>query len=78
MSLNKYTLCIADQNNMIQRTDKQYRARDELAAAKKAYRDNKQFNIVYILNEESKQVFVYDTSSFFQEKKGFKRNRYGK
>ena len=78
MSLNKFTLCIIDENNNIVRTDKQYRGRDEIAAAKKAYRDNKQFDIIYILNEDSNDVFVYDTSTFFQEKKSFKRNRYQK
>jgi len=78
MVLNRYTLCVIDENNNIKRTDRQYRARDVLAAAKKAYRDNKEINIIYILDEESNNVFVYETSNFFQEKKSFKRTRYQK
>ncbi len=76
MVLNRYRLCNVGEDNNIIKTDKLYRAKDSLAGAKKAFRDNKSLNIIYILEEDTNQVYVYDTSSFFQEKKSFKKDRY--
>ena len=75
MALHKYTLCTLEEGNKFQRTDKEYRARDPLAAAKKAFRSNKHMNPIYILDNDTTQVFVYDTSTFFTVKKEFKKNR---
>ena len=75
MALQKYTLCTLESGNIFQKTDKEFRARDSLSAAKKAFRSNKKLNPVYILDNDTSQVFVYDTSTFFTVKKDFKKNR---
>lgn len=75
MALRKFTLCTLQQDNHFHKTDREFRARDELSAAKKAFRSNKTLNPIYILDNDSKQVFVYDTSTFFTVKKEFKKNR---
>tara|TARA_B100000401_G_scaffold426073_1_gene356310 strand:+ start:819 stop:1052 length:234 start_codon:yes stop_codon:yes gene_type:complete len=75
MALRKFTLCILEQDNRFEKTDKEFRARDPLSAAKKAFRSNKSLNPVYILDNDTTQVFVYDTSTFFTVKKEFKKHR---
>ena len=75
MALRKFTLCTLELDNRFQKTENEYRARDPLAAAKKAFRGNKSLNPVYILDNDTQQVFVYDTSTFFTVKKEFKKNR---
>ena len=75
MALRKFTLCTLEPDNRFQKTEKEYRARDPLTAAKKAFRGNKTLNPVYILDNDTQQVFVYDTSTFFTFKKEFKKRR---
>ena len=75
MALRKFTLCTLEPDNKFQKTDNEYRARDPLAAAKKAFRGNKHMNPICILDNDTTQVFVYDTSTFFTVKIEFKKNR---
>lgn len=52
-----------------------YRARDSLAAAKKAYRQHKLFKNIYILDTSTNLIYEYDTSTFFSKKKDFQLKR---
>ena len=75
MALRKFTLCTFEQDNRFEKTDREFRARDVLAAAKKAFRSNKKLNPIYIRDNDTQQVFVYDTSTFFTVKKEFNKTR---
>jgi len=46
-----------------------YKAKDSLKAAKKAFRDNKHLERVYVYNEETKTVHTYLTELFFKDRK---------
>jgi len=49
--------------------DKIFKAKTPLKAAKKAYRDDKSLEKIYLYQEREKKVYVFDTSSFFTVKK---------
>tara|TARA_Y100000816_G_scaffold204073_1_gene150431 strand:+ start:275 stop:511 length:237 start_codon:yes stop_codon:yes gene_type:complete len=73
--LNLYIQCILNENNGFSKTDQKFRARNSLAAAKKAFRNNKNLLKVYILDTDDSKVYAYDTKSFFKVKKPFQKNR---
>lgn len=73
--LKLYILCIKNLDNTFTKTDKQFRARNTMSAAKKAYRDNKNLLEVYILNPDDKKVYMYKTEQFFTKKKDFQLTR---
>ena len=52
-----------------------YRARDSLAAAKKAYRQHKPTKNIYILDTNTNRINEYDTSTCFSKKKDFQLKR---
>lgn len=67
-----FIMCVLDENNEFTPTNNIYKARDSLAAAKKAFRVHKNFNPVYILNTNNNKIYEYDTSTFFTKKKDHK------
>lgn len=67
-----FVLCNIKSDNSFELTDKIYRARSSLCAAKKAYKDNKQLKIVFILNTDNREIHQFDTSTFFTKKKEHK------
>ena len=73
--LKSYILCFMNESKGFTKTEQQFRARDSLAAAKKAYRINKHLKDLYILDVEEEQVSLYATSTFFTVKKEHKLNR---
>ena len=73
-NLNTYFLC-KNNNNSIIITNKMYRARNPLSAAKKAFREHKSYIIIYIYDEDQKQIYTYDTNTFFTYKKEHKMTR---
>ena len=73
--LKSYILCFMNESKGFTKTEQQFRARDSLAAAKKAYRANKHLKDIYILDTEEEQVSLYDTSTFFTVKKEHKLKR---
>ena len=54
--------------------NKIYKAKDALKAAKKAYRDNKNLEVVYLYNKDNKTVHKFTTETFFTKKKPHKKN----
>lgn len=54
--------------------NKMYKAKDALKAAKKAYRDNKKLEVVYLYNKDSKTVHMFNTDVFFTKKKPNKKH----
>ena len=73
--LKLYYLCNVTSNNNIIITNKSFRARNSLAAAKKAFRDNKKLSNITIFSDQEQQIFTYDTSTFFTYKKEHKMTR---
>lgn len=73
--LSLYFLCISSPQNQIIITDKSYRARSPLAAAKKAFRDNKSYSKIIIYNDNDKNISTFDTENFFTYKKEHKMSR---
>ena len=60
-----FILCNMLPDNSFKLTEKIYRARSSLCAAKKAYKDNKNLRYVFILNTDNREIHQFDTSSFF-------------
>ena len=56
-------------------TVKLYKAKNALAAAKKAYRDNKTLSDIAIIKRGDNNVQVFSTQFFFSLKKEFKYQR---
>ena len=54
---------------------RRYSAKEHLAAAKKAYRDDKSLMEVAVLEEGTKEVRIYSTKHFFSKKKDFQFQR---
>ena len=73
--LNIYIQCLINHDNTFRKTDLKFRARNTLAAAKKAYRRNKSQTIIYILDENEEKVHAYNTESFFKRKKPHKKTQ---
>lgn len=67
-----FLLCNIEPDNSFVLTEKIYRARSSLCAAKKAYRENKQLKIIFVLNTDNREIHQFDTSSFFTKKKEHK------
>ena len=70
-----FVMCVMNENNEIVPTKCVYKARDSLAAAKKAFRVHKQMNPVFVINTDTYKVYEYDTSTFFTKKKDHKIGR---
>ena len=68
-------MCVIDENNEFIPTNNVYKARDSLAAAKKAFRQHKLFKSICVLNTDNNKLYEYDTSTFFTKKKDHKMNR---
>ena len=73
--LNVYTQCLINSDNTFKKTELKFRARNTLAAAKKAYRKDKNQLIVYILDENEEKVHAYNTENFFKKKKPHKKTQ---
>lgn len=69
-----FVLCKINSDNSFDLTDKVYRARSSLCAAKNAYRDNKYLQDIFILNTENREIHQYNSRSFFTKKKEHKLN----
>ena len=67
-----FVLCKMKPDNSFELTDKIYKARSSLCAAKKAYKDNKQLKQVFILNTDNREIHQFETQSFFTKKKEHK------
>ena len=67
-----FVLCNILPDNSFELTEKMYRARSSLCAAKKAYKDNKNLKDVFVLNTDNREIHQFDTSSFFTKKKEHK------
>ena len=67
-----FILCYIKSDNSFELTDKIYRARSSLCAAKTAFRDNKHIKNIFILNTDNREIHQFDTSSFFTKKKEHK------
>ena len=73
--LKSYILCFMNESKGFTKTEQQFRARESLAAAKKAYRANKHLKEIYILDVEEEKVNLFNTSNFFTVKKEHKLKR---
>jgi len=67
-----FVLCKIKPDNSFELTDKIYRARSSLCAAKTAYRDNKSLMDIFILNTENREIHQYNSETFFTKKKEHK------
>lgn len=67
-----FVLCNIKDDNSFELTDKVYRARSSLCAAKTAYRDDKTLTNIFVLNTENREIHQYNSSSFFTKKKEHK------
>ena len=72
---NSYRLCYQDKNNNIIKEEMYFNSKDSISAAKKAFRHFKKRSVIFLLNEDTNIVEAFDTSSFFNEKKEFDRDR---
>ena len=62
-------ILVKPEDGKFRSTGKIYKAVNALKAAKKAFRDNKHIERVYVYNEEEKTVHSFLTSSFFKDKR---------
>jgi hypothetical protein len=70
-----FIMCVMNENNEFVPTHSIYKARDSLAAAKKAFRAHKILKIIHVLNTNNNNIYSYDTSTFFTKKKEHKQRR---
>ena len=52
-----------------------YRTSSPLTAAKRAYRNHKTFSKVAVLDVNTREVQIFNTSAFFRKKKSFQLRR---
>tara|TARA_Y100001972_G_C7586501_1_gene294096 strand:- start:366 stop:602 length:237 start_codon:yes stop_codon:yes gene_type:complete len=71
-NLTIFVLCNIKSDNSFELTEKIYKARSSLCAAKYAYKENKFLKNIYILNTENREIHQFDSSSFFTKKKEHK------
>lgn len=67
-----FVLCKMKVDNSFELTDKIYRSRSSLSAAKTAYRENKTLKNIFVLNTDNREIHQYDSSTFFTKKKEHK------
>lgn len=70
-----FVMCVLNEDNEFVATNSVYKARDSLAAAKKAFRVHRRFNPIFVLDTNNNKVYEYDTSTFFTKKKDFQSQR---
>tara|TARA_B100000900_G_scaffold342431_1_gene305833 strand:+ start:154 stop:390 length:237 start_codon:yes stop_codon:yes gene_type:complete len=73
--LNLYYLCTITGSNQIIITNKSYRARSSISAAKKAFREDKSLSNITIYDDTNKNILTFDTETFFTYKKEHKMTR---
>tara|TARA_Y100000114_G_C11514330_1_gene210506 strand:- start:248 stop:490 length:243 start_codon:yes stop_codon:yes gene_type:complete len=67
-----FVLCKIQIDNSFELTDKVYKARSSLCAAKTAYRADKKLKDIFVLNTENREIHQFNSESFFTVKKEHK------
>ena len=67
-----FVLCKMKEDNSFELTDKVYKSRSSLCAAKTAYKQNKFLKNIFILNTDNREIHQFDSSTFFTTKKEHK------